>query len=42
MRITQVLPLALLIEESIALMDALYCIIKEEVKDNHKTRLSLG
>jgi hypothetical protein len=41
-RITQVLPLALLIEESIALTDVLYCIVKEEVKGNHKTRLSLG
>jgi hypothetical protein len=40
-RITQVLPLALLIEESVALTDALYCIVKEEVKGNHKTRLSL-
>jgi hypothetical protein len=41
-RITLVLPLALLIEESVALTDALYCIVKEEVKGNHKTRLSLG
>jgi hypothetical protein len=41
-RITRVLPLALLIEESVALTDALYSIVKEEVKGNHKTRLSLG
>jgi hypothetical protein len=40
-RITRVLPLALLIEESVALTDALYRIVKEEVKGNHKTRLSL-
>jgi hypothetical protein len=30
------------IEEGIALMDALYCIVKEEVKGNRKARLSLG
>jgi hypothetical protein len=29
------------IEESVVLTDALYCIVKEEVKGNHKTRISL-
>jgi hypothetical protein len=30
------------VEESVALTDALYYIVKEEVKGNHKMRLSLG